>query len=74
MIRKQNGHVRKDCESRLLGAFQAGQRGKWKSRIRIGKQVVYLKNKEGKTYFHSAQEAHEAYISAAIRFGVNLSF
>lgn len=56
--------ARKDSVSHLIGAMQAGGRGKWISRIRVNKQTIYLKNSEGSTYFCSAEEAHRAYVTA----------
>lgn len=56
--------------SGLTGAYQKRSRGKWYSRIMINGEVIKLKNREGKTYFHSAEEAHNAYIEAAIEAGI----
>lgn len=68
--RKKNGEVTTRSESGLTGAYKRCGYGKWYSRIRINGKTVNLKNSEGKTYFHSAQEAHEAYLAAALAAGI----
>jgi len=72
--RKKNGQPTSRNISGLTGAYQkSGQKngyGKWYSRIRINGKTIHLKNSEGKTYFHSAEEAHKAYLNAAIQHGL----
>jgi len=68
--RKKNGQPTKRNISGLTGAYQCGGRGKWRSRIRIDGVTIQIKNSEGKTYFHSAQEAHEAYLEIALKRGL----
>lgn len=59
---KQNKKVQSNNRCGLKGAFyHACHRGKkWRSQIRVGERLIFL------GYFHTAQEAHEAYGRAAI--------
>lgn len=57
-ISRQNRCARSDNQSGLKGAMKTGT-GKWMSRIWTGVCYKYL------GYFHSAEDAHEAYIKAA---------
>jgi hypothetical protein len=68
--RKKNGQVTSRSESGLTGAYKCCGYGKWYSRITVKGKTIRLKNSEGKTYFHSAQEAHEAYLAAALDAGI----
>jgi len=72
--RRKDGKTTSRSFSGLTGAYQkaANREGKWYSRIRVNGKTIHLKNKEGKTYFHSAQEAHDAYIEASIIYGITL--
>lgn len=67
--RKKNGTTARS-KTGLTGAYRCLPRGKWRSSIRINKETIVLKNSEGKTYFHSAEEAHAAYIAAATKAGL----
>ncbi len=79
-IRNPSRGRRKNCqatsrnESGLAGAYKRTGYGKWYSRIRVNRKTIYLKNSEGKTYFHSAEEAHQAYLEAAKKYGIITSF
>jgi hypothetical protein len=55
---RQHRCARSDNASGLKGAMQTGT-GKWMSRIWTGSDYKYL------GYFHSAEEAHEAYVRAS---------
>ena len=68
--RKKNGEATSRSVSGLTGAYQKGGYGKWYSRITINGKTVRLKNSEGKSYFHSAEEAHKAYMKAATDAGI----
>lgn len=58
---KRNRRVQSNNRCGLKGAFyHACHKGKkWRSQIKVGKRLVFL------GYFHTAQEAHEAYGRAA---------
>lgn len=58
---KQNRRVQSNNRSGLKGAFyHACHKGKkWRSQIKVGDQLIFL------GYFHTAEEAHEAYSVAA---------
>ena len=63
---KQNKKVQSNNRCGLKGAyFHSSHRGKkWRSQIRVGEKLIFL------GYFHTAQEAHEAYAAAApVYFG-----
>jgi hypothetical protein len=63
---KQNKRTQSNNRSGLKGAFyHACHKGKkWRSQIKVGDRLIFL------GYFHTAQEAHEAYCAAApIYFG-----
>lgn len=59
---KQNKKVQSNNRSGLKGAFyHAAHKGKkWRTQIKVGGKLIFL------GYFHTAQEAHEAYGRAAI--------
>ena len=59
---KQNKKVQSNNRSGLKGAFyHACRKGKkWRSQIKVGGRLIFL------GYFHTAQEAHEAYGRAAL--------
>lgn len=61
---KQNKRVQSNNRSGLKGAFyHACHKGKkWRSQIKVGDDLIFL------GYFHTAQEAHEAYASAAAEY------
>ena len=62
---KQNKRVQSNNRSGLKGAFytHANRSGKrWTSRIKVAGKVISL------GYFHTAQEAHEAYGQAATKY------
>jgi len=67
--RKRNGTTSRS-KTGLMGAYRCLPRGKWRSSIRINGKTTILKNAEGKTYFHSAEEANAAYIKAATDAGI----
>lgn len=58
---KQNRRVQSNNRSGLKGAYyHACHKGKkWRSQIKVGDRLIFL------GYFHTAQEAHEAYGAAA---------
>jgi hypothetical protein len=58
---KQNKGVQSNNRSGLKGAYyHACHKGKkWRSQIKVGNVLIFL------GYFHTAQEAHEAYVEAA---------
>lgn len=58
---KRNKRVQSNNRSGLKGAFyHACHKGKkWRSQIKVGDDLIFL------GYFHTAQEAHEAYSAAA---------
>lgn len=63
---KQNKRVQSNNRSGLKGAYyHACHKGKkWRSQIRVGKKLHFL------GYFHTPEEAHEAYCAAAtLHFG-----
>lgn len=59
---KQNRGVQSNNRSGLKGAYYHACRKvmKWRSQIKVGGRLIFL------GYFHTAQEAHEAYAYAAI--------
>ena len=59
---KQNRGVQSNNRSGLKGAYyHACHKGKkWRSQIKVGDRLIFL------GYFHTAQEAHEAYVQAAL--------
>lgn len=61
---KQNKKVQSNNRSGLKGAYyHACRRGKkWRSQIKVGDTLIFL------GYFHTAQEAHEAYGCAALEY------
>lgn len=65
--RKKNGKARTSNESGLVGAMKAGGYGKYKSEITIKGRRIYL------GYFHSEQDAHDAYVEAAVKNGIDLA-
>lgn len=58
---KMNRGVQSNNRSGLKGAYyHAAHHGKkWRSQIKVGKRLIFL------GYFHTAEEAHEAYSAAA---------
>lgn len=58
---KQNKGVQSNSRSGLKGAFfHASRKGKkWRTQIKVGGRIIFL------GYFHTAEEAHEAYATAA---------
>lgn len=52
-------------KSGLIGALQTGI-GKWMSRITVNGKKEYL------GYFYSAEDAHKAYVQAALKNGIKL--
>lgn len=61
---KQNKGVQSNNRSGLKGAYyHACHKGKkWRSQIKVGDRLIFL------GYFHTAQEAHEAYVRAASEY------
>jgi hypothetical protein len=59
---KMNKRVQRNNRSGLKGAFyHAAHKGKkWRSQIRVDGRVVFL------GYFHTAEEAHQAYAKACV--------
>lgn len=59
---KQNKRVQSNNRSGLKGAYyHSCHKGKkWRSQIRVGERLLFL------GYFHTAQEAHDAYAQAAL--------
>ena len=60
---KQNKRVQSNNRSGLKGAyFHAAHKGKkWRTQIKVGETLFFL------GYFHTAEEAHEAYREAAVK-------
>lgn len=61
---KQNRRVQSNNRSGLKGAFyHACHKGKkWRSQIKVGDTLIFL------GYFHTPEEAHEAYADAALQY------
>jgi len=61
---KQNKKVQSNNRSGLKGAYyHACHKGKkWRTQIKVGDNVIFL------GYFHTAEEAHDAYACAAIKY------
>jgi hypothetical protein len=61
---KQNKRVQSNNRSGLKGAYyHACRRGKkWRSQIKVGDTLIFL------GYFHTPEEAHAAYASAAVEY------
>lgn len=59
---KRNKKVQSNNRSGLKGAYyHAAHKGKkWRTQIKVGERLIFL------GYFHTAQEAHEAYGRAAV--------
>jgi hypothetical protein len=62
MEQKRNKRVQSNNRSGLKGAYyhDAHKGKKWRSQIKVGPKLIFL------GYFHTAEEAHEAYKAAAI--------
>lgn len=63
---KQNKRVQSNNRAGLKGAYYHACRTgkKWRSQIKVGQRLIFL------GYFHTAEEAHEAYaLAAAKHFG-----
>jgi hypothetical protein len=58
---KQNKRVQSNNRAGLKGAYYHACRTgkKWRSQIKVGQRLIFL------GYFHTAEEAHEAYAAAA---------
>lgn len=61
---KQNRRVQSNNRAGLKGAFyHACHKGKkWRSQIKVGDTLIFL------GYFHTPEEAHEAYADAALQY------
>lgn len=61
---KRNKKVQSNNRSGLKGAYyHACHKGKkWRSQIKVGEKLIFL------GYFHTAQEAHESYGHAALKY------
>lgn len=61
---KQNKCVQSNNRSGLKGAFyhDCHKGKKWRSQIKFGNELIFL------GYFHTAEQAHEAYAAAAIQY------
>jgi len=59
---KQNKRVQSNNRSGLKGAYyHACHKGKkWRSQIKVGDRLIFL------GYFHTAEQAHQAYAAAAV--------